>query len=197
MNQYVGQKLNWQNFFPKVINRILTILAEFWLYILRVIGYIPIHTVRKFFYLISGIKMPFNSTIHLQASFFAPQGITIGENTIIGYRSFLDGRGKLNIGNHVDIASEVLIYTNEHNINSQDFGNNYGAVNIGDYVFIGPRAIILPGVTVGRGAIIAAGAVVTKSIPEFEIWGGVPAKKISDRKLKNPQYKLGRPMLFQ
>ena len=73
MNQYVGQKLSWQNFLPKLINRLLTILSEFWLYILRLVGYIPIHSFRKLFYLISGVKMPFNSTIHLQANFFAPR----------------------------------------------------------------------------------------------------------------------------
>lgn len=141
--------------------------------------------------------MPFSSTIHLGANFFKPSGISIGQNSIIGYGAFLDGRGNLKIGNHVDIASEVLIYTNQHNINSPDFGNSYGPVTINDYVFIGPRAIILPDVTIGRGAIVAAGAVVTKNIPDFEIWGGVPAQKISQRTLKNPQYHLGRPMLFQ
>lgn len=197
MDQYVGQKTTLKNLLPKLINRLLTIFNELWLLILRIIGFIPIHTIRKIFYLISGIKMPFNSTIHLEANFFHPSGITIGQNSIIGYRSFLDGRGTLNIGNHVDIASEVLIYTNQHDINSPDFGNSFGSVIIKDYVFIGPRAIILPGVTVGRGAIVAAAAVVTKNIPDFEVWGGIPAKKISDRILKNPQYKLGRPMLFQ
>jgi len=55
----------------------------------------------------------------------------------------------------------------------------------------------LPGVKIGNGAVVAAGAVVTKDIPDFEIWGGVPAKKISERQLKNPNYRLGRPMLFQ
>jgi len=197
MNQFVGQKISPQNFFPKILNRLLTIANEFWLYLLRIVGYIPLQFFRKIFYLISGINMPFDSTIHLEANFFKPSGITIGHNSIIGYRCFLDGRGKLEIGNHVDIASEVLIYTDEHDINSENFGNSFGKVTIKDYVFIGPRAIILPKVTVGRGAIVAAGAVVTKDIPDFEIWGGVPAKKISDRKLKNPQYQLGRPMLFQ
>lgn len=197
MNQYVGQKVTPKNILPKLINRLLTIFNEFWLLILRIVGYIPIHFIRKLFYLISGIKMPLNSTIHLEANFFHPSGISIGQNSIIGYRSFLDGRGNLNIGNHVDIASEVLIYTDQHNINSPEFGNSFGPVNIKDYVFIGPRAIILPGVTIGKGAVVAAGAVVTKNIPDFEIWGGVPAKKISDRQIKDPQYKLGRPMLFQ
>lgn len=197
MNEHVGQKITSKNFLPKVFNRLKTIFLEFWLLILRIVGYIPIHFVRKFFYYISGIKIPYSSTIHLGANFFNPSGITIGENTIIGNSCFLDGRAPLKIGSHVDIASEVLIYNDEHDINSPSFGNSLSPVTIKDYVFIGPRAIILPGVTIGRGAVVAAGAVVTKDIPEFEVWGGVPAKKISDRQLKNPQYKLGRVMLFQ
>ncbi len=197
MNQHLGQKVTPKNLFPKIINRFLTILSEFWLLILRFVGLIPIHFIRKIFYLISGIKIPFSSTIHLGANFFKPSGIRIGENSIIGYGAFLDGRGGLTIGSHVDVASQVLIYTDEHDINSPSFGNSFAPVTIKDYVFIGPRVIILPGITIGRGAVAAAGAVVTKDIPDFEVWGGVPAKKISDRKIKDPQYKLGRPMLFQ
>ena len=197
MNQYIGQKITLQNIIPKIFNRLLTIFAEFWLLILRIVSFIPSHLLRKLFYWISGIKMPFDSTIHLGSNFFKPSGIQIGHNTIIGYRAFLDGRGKLTIGNHVDIASEVLIYTDEHNLNDPNFGNSFAPVTIGDYVFIGPRAIILPGVKIGKGAVVAAGAVVTKDIPDSEIWGGVPAKKISSRQLKNPNYRLGRPTLFQ
>jgi acetyltransferase-like isoleucine patch superfamily enzyme len=176
-------------FTKKIINRIKTILWEFWLLILRVVGFIPIHFIRRFFYQLSGIKIPFSSTIHLGANFFQPNQISIGQNTIIGYGAFLDGRGCLEIGSHVDIATDVLIYTDEHDVNSPDFGNNFGKVKINDYVFIGPRAIILPGITIG--------AVVTKDVPELEIWGGVPAKKISVRKVENLNYQLGRAMWFQ
>lgn len=197
MNEHVGQKITPQNLIPKIINRLETISLEFWLYILRLVGFIPSHTIRKFFYLLSGIKMPFDSTIHLGANFFNPEGITIGHNTIIGDHCFLDGRALLKIGSHVDIASQVLIYNDEHDINSANFSNSFGPVTIGDYVFIGPRAIILPNVSIGRGAVVAAGAVVTKDIPDFEVWGGVPAKKISTRLLTNPNYRLGRVMLFQ
>ncbi|KKQ96441.1 MAG: Acetyltransferase, partial [Candidatus Woesebacteria bacterium GW2011_GWA1_39_12] len=70
-------------------------------------------------------------------------------------------------------------------------------VEIKDYVFIGPRAIILPGVSIGRGAVVAAGAVVTKNVPDFAIVGGVPAKVIGERKNKNLNYRLGRARLFQ
>ncbi|MCR4305614.1 MAG: acyltransferase, partial [Candidatus Daviesbacteria bacterium] len=70
-------------------------------------------------------------------------------------------------------------------------------VEIGDYVFIGPRAIILPGVKIGKGAVVAAGAVVTKNVQENMIVGGVPAEVIGERKVKDLHYKLGRARLFQ
>jgi maltose O-acetyltransferase len=197
MDEYIGQPVSLTNFFPKIINRLNTIALEFWLMVLRFVGHLPSHTIRTFFYITSGVNMTYSSTIHMWANFFNPKNITIGDNTIIGDHCFLDGRASLTIGNHVDIASQVLIYNNEHDINSPKFGNSFGSVKIGDYVFIGPRVIILPNITIGKGAVVAAGAVVTKNIPEFEVWGGVPAKKISDRQLINPNYRLGRPMLFQ
>ena len=64
-------------------------------------------------------------------------------------------------------------------------------------MFIGPRAIILPGVTIKRGAVVGAGAVVTKDVEEFKIVGGVPAKEIGERQNKNPNYKLGRAAWFR
>ncbi len=192
-----GNNLKSPEVSQKIITRLKTILLEFWLMVLRFVGFIPIHFIRKFFYIISGVKMPFNSTIHIGANFFKPSNITIGHDTIIGDHCFLDGRAPLKIGSHVGIASQVLIYNDEHDINSLDYSNSFGPVEIGDYVFIGPRAIILPNIKIGKGAVVAAGAVVTKDIPDFEIWGGIPAKKINDRQNKNPNYKIGRAMLFQ
>lgn len=192
-----GQKIPANQLPTKIINRISTILGEFCLMLLRWIGHIPCHSIRKVAYILAGVKLPWSSTVHMWANFFNPKNITIGQDTIIGDHCFLDGRAPLTIGSHVDIASQVLIFTNQHNIHSKDFGNDYGPVTIKDYVFIGPRAIILPDVTIGRGAVVAAGAVVTKNIPDFEIWAGIPAKKIGQRKNTNPSYKLGRPMLFQ
>ena len=197
MNEHVGQKITLRNLIPKAKNRITTILLEFWLMVLRWVGHIPSHSIRRLIYELSGMNISPESTIHMRATFFNPSGITIGKDTIIGDHCFLDGRAPLKIGSHTDIASQVLIYNDEHNINSPAFSNSFDSVTIGDYVFIGPRSIILPGITIHDGAVIAAGAVVTKDVPANEVWGGVPAKKIGDRKIKNPNYRLGRAMLFQ
>jgi maltose O-acetyltransferase len=192
-----GNKLTPSQVSKKVINRALNYFLDFELMVLRWIGHIPLHTVRHSAYLLAGVRMGQGSTIHMWANFFQPKNIEIGSDTIIGNNAFLDGRAPLIIGNHTDIAAEVLIYNSEHDITSDDFSAREEAVEIGDYVFIGARAIILPGVKIGRGAVVAAGAVVTRDVPDFAIVGGVPAKVIGERKLKDPRYKLGRARLFQ
>lgn len=191
------RKLSFGTGLNKVIGRFLSFFIDFDLFLLRIIGFIPLHTLRVLAYKIDGVKIGKKSHIHMGIQFFDPSNIEIGEGTIIGQNTFLDGREKLVIGNHVDIASDVLIYNSEHDINSEDFKPVTAPVVIGDYVFIGPRVIILPGVKIGKGAIVGAGAVVTKDIGEFEIAGGVPAKVIGERKNKKPDYVLGRSRLFQ
>lgn len=181
----------------KILRRIKTVSLEFCLMLLRWVGYVPSHCFRKAVYIISGVKIGKGSTVHMWANFFDPKGVEIGEDTIIGDHCFLDGRDKLKIGNHTDIASQVLIYNSEHNLEAEDFRAITAPVEIGNYVFIGPRAIILPGVSIGEGAVVAAGAVVTKNVEPFVVVGGVPAKEIGKRNLENPHYRLGRAALFQ
>lgn len=181
----------------KIINRIKAISLEFCLMLLRWVGFVPSHVFRKIAYLLSGMKIGKGSVIHMWANFFNPNKIQIGDDSIIGDHCFLDGRDFLKIGNHVDIASQVLIYNSEHDVNDANFKAITAPVEIGDYVFIGPRVTVLPGVKIGKGAIIAAGAVVTKEVEAFKIVGGVPAKEIGERNLKDPKYKLGRAALFQ
>lgn len=193
----MGRPLSSAEALPKIINRFYNWWLDFEIMLLRWIGHIPIHFIRRLFYRLSGIRMGRGSTIHMWASFFQARNIEIGEDTVIGDHAFLDGRAPLIIGNHVDIASQVLIYNSEHDINAEDFSAIEAPVEIGDYVFVGPRVTILPGVKIGRGAVVAAGAVVVADVPPFSIVGGVPARIIGERKLRNPKYRLGRTRLFQ
>ena len=178
--------------------RVLSWWEDFKLMIIHFVSlHVPIYTIRKSAFILSGLRIGRGSVIHMGCRFFDPSGIIIGSDTIIGDNAFLDGRARLKIGDHVDLASSVMIYNSEHDIESLTFEATEEPVEISDYVFIGPRAIILPGVKIGKGAVVAAGAVVTKDVGDFDIVGGVPAKKIGERSNKNPNYVLGRARLFQ
>src|SRR3972149_6528131 len=193
-----GQNLSSRDAMSKIIVRVTNILYDFELLLLNIVSnFIPSHFIRRQVFTAFGVKIGSGSSIHMGCSFFNPKNVIIGKDTIIGESAFLDGRDKLVIGDHVDVASEVMIYNSGHDINDPKFIAKYGKVEIGDYVFIGPRTIILPGVHVGKGAVLAAGCVVTKDVPGFAIVAGVPAKVIGERKNKNPYYILGRPRLLQ
>lgn len=105
----------------------------------------------------------------------------IGNNVVINKRVVLDVRGGVFIGNNVDIAQDVQIWTAEHDVHGTDHKMTSAPVTICDNVWIASRATILPGVTIGEGAVVAAGAVVTKDVPPYAIVGGVPARKIGER----------------
>lgn len=197
MRDKTGKELSSKEILEKLMNRIQTVILEFKVMFLHCVGFVPSHHFRHFFYRLAGMKIGKGSTIHMNVRFYNPKNIIIGEDTIIGEGAVLDGRDKLIVGNHVDIASEFMIYNSEHDVQSEDFHAILEPVVIEDYVFIGPRVIIQPGVKIGKGAVVSAGAVVTKNVKEMEIVGGVPAKFIKQRNLKELNYKLGRASWFR
>jgi maltose O-acetyltransferase len=114
---------------------------------------------------------------------------SLGDRSGIGIYSELNAvpGTTIQIGNDVNMGPEVIIYTQNHNFARLDIPMNQQgfikkSVVIGSDVWIGRRAIILPGVHVGNGVVIGANAVVTKDIPDYAVVGGVPAKVIKFRK---------------
>ena len=193
-----GKSYTWSEaFFGKAMPRLESYLLDFSLMCLDITTHIPSHTLCNFIGRSVGIRMWSNSTLHTGVRVYDPRNIKIGDGTIVGRGVFIDGRDKVTIGSHTSIASEVMIYSSEHDLAATDFRAVSEPVKIGDYVFIGPRAIILPGVSIADRAVVGAGAVVTKDVMEGEIVGGVPAKLIGERKLKKANYRLGRFKLFQ
>ncbi len=193
-----GNALTYRAAIGKILSRIYNWYLDFKLFFVHLVSlHVPFYSIRKFVFHLSGIKIGRGSVIHMGCKFFEPKGVIIGNDTIIGDRVFLDGRKLLKIGDHVDIATEVMIYNSEHDINDKYFRARSDLVEIEDFCFIGPRAIILPGVKVGRGAVVAAGAIVTKNVPNFAIVGGIPAKILGERVNKVLNYTLGRARLFQ
>ena len=153
-------------------------------------GLIPLHIIRFAIYRSLGLTLGKNSVIYGCCEIRCPKRICIGTDSAIGNRCILDGRSGLRIGNSVNISTGAWIWTLEHDPNAADFGPQGGPVVINDYVWIGGRTIIMPGVTIGRGAVVASGAVVTKDVPEYSIVAGIPAKVIGQRR-RDLNYKCG------
>jgi maltose O-acetyltransferase len=173
---------------PRLPHRLVDFLKQVWLYsqglglfMINGVGNFPSHHLRRFVYRLFGVHIGRGSIIHWQTHFFQPSGVQIGEYCNLGNGIFLDGRRGLTIGNRVATGAEVMIYTLQHDIDSPSFGIAGGPVRIEDYVYIGPRAIILPNVRIGRGAVIGAGAVVTQDVSEYAVVAGVPARFIRER----------------
>lgn len=135
-----------------------------------------------------GISLGPSSGIHLGCYvwFYGPgqirrDGVSIGAYSRINRDCTLDVRGGLTIGDNVSISPQVAILTAQHGLADPEFRVENRRVVIEDNVFVGTRATILPGVTLGRGSVVAAGAVVTRNVPPLAIVAGVPAKVVGER----------------
>jgi len=145
------------------------------------ITHVPSYAVRHW-YLRNMLRISIgkNSSVHM-GCFFSGRHIVIGDNTVVNRGCYLDGRVGVTVGNNVSISPESYILSLDHDPNSASFSGLPGPVYIDDYVWIGVRAIILPGVHLPRGCVVGAGAVVTKDPEPCDIVAGVPAKKIGTR----------------
>lgn len=145
-------------------------------------GGIPSWSFRRFCYKMKGMKIGYHSTINLHTYVMSPEKIVIGDKCHINRGVLLDGRGGLTIGDNVSISYNVAIMTGGHDPQTVDFQGKFLPIIIEDNVWIGVNATILQGVTIGKGAVVAAGAVVTKNADSYTFVGGVPAKKIGERR---------------
>lgn len=154
-------------------------------------GHIPSQTLRKIIYCqLYGATIAKTVVLYGGAEIRTPRKLTIGTDTTIGHHAILDARGGLTIGQNVNFSTGVWIWTQQHDPHDPDFAIKTAPVVVKDYAWLSCRTVILPGVTIGEGAVVAAGAVVTKDVPDYAIVGGVPAKVIGERP-RNLCYTLG------
>lgn len=158
-------------------------------YILQcIIPYVPSNRLRCFFLRIYGIEMKSNVKFNIGFSIRNPKGISIDEGVCVGPGVLLDGRKGLTIRKNAVIAYQAIIWTLNHDYNDELFCGKGASVEIGENAWICSRSIILPGVSIGEGAIVASGAVVTKDVEPYDIVGGVPARIIGKREKKKYKY---------
>lgn len=185
----IGYKLSRRSFWrrlpvpaKRLLNSLYWRLYELRDFLAETIGSIPAHSIRLWLYhAIMHVSIGPNTSIHRGCRLYRPSHVRIGSHSIINRDVLLDGRMSLSIGENVSISEGVAIFTLEHDPNSPTFQSRGAPVRIEDYVFVGARAIILPGVKVGYGAVVAAGAVVTRDVAPYTIVAGVPARPIGQR----------------
>ena len=139
--------------------------------------------LRNYYLKMFGISLGGGKTcLHRHCKFFHVGKIKVGKNSDVNFGCYLDNRRGIYIGDNVGIAHNTKIYTLGHDLDDPKFATKGAPVHIKDNVFIFSNAMIMPGVTIGEGAIVLAGSVVTRDVEAWTIVGGNPAKIIRVRK---------------
>lgn len=178
--------------FSKYLKRVLLTLKSIWIYLYLHLLYGSKIKIS----LINSIKGKFKVELFQHSvinfgKFFMSSGpcyfkctenskCTIGNNVFMNHNCSITCINEITIGDNCNIANNVVIVDHNHRIGrfGVEEGLDSSPVHIGKNVWIGANSVILKGVSIKDGAIIAAGAVVNQDIPAYEIWGGVPAKRI-------------------
>lgn len=162
-----------------------------------IIGKLPFHFVRRWYLRFYLGDLQHGTDVQMGCRFLHGRNVFLGQRNVINFGCLFDGRKyKIRTGSDVSIGPEAAILTLGHDAHSVDFADRGGDVTIGNHVWIAYRAIILPGVTIGDGAVVAAGSVVTRDVEPYAIVAGVPATRVGQRD-KNLQYQLRfRPLLL-
>lgn len=139
------------------------------------------YPIRNLYLRLFGIRLSLSSSLHRGCKFFHVGKVTIGRHSVVNSGCYLDNRRGIYIGNNTAIAHDTKIYTLGHNVDSPKFETKGESVKIGDNVFIFSNCMIMPGVTIGDGAIVLPGAIVTKNVEPYTVVGGSPAIIIKHR----------------
>ena len=144
---------------------------------------LPSRTIRHTFLKCYLLRFGKGTGVQLGCRFLNGRKVSLGNRNVINFGCLLDGRKyRIVTGDNVSIGPDATILTLGHDPQSPTFDDRGGDVTIGNRVWIGYRAVIMPGVSIGEGAVVAAGAVVTKDVEPFTIVAGVPARPIGTRK---------------
>jgi acetyltransferase-like isoleucine patch superfamily enzyme len=147
------------------------------------LGKFPVRSLRKLY--LHGWLGNFGegTSVQMGCRFLNGRKIHLGNRNVINFGCLFDGRKfHIRTGDDVSIGPEAAILTLGHDPQSPEFANRGGDVIISNRVWIGYCALILPGLKIGEGVVVGAGAVVTKNVESFDIVVGNPARKIGERK---------------
>ncbi|MAO41308.1 MAG: hypothetical protein CMK70_14225 [Pseudohongiella sp.] len=153
---------------------------------------LPFYSMRNLYFRLLGFKLAASATISMGFQFYVPGRIELGAGSVVNRDCLFDNRSNIVIGKNVSIARNVKIFTAGHDIESPFFEMISSPVYIDDHSVLFAGVTVMPGVRIGRGAVVLGCSVVTKDVQPMSIVGGVPARFISDRHT-TPRYNLSYP----
>ncbi|MBV8956616.1 MAG: acyltransferase [Solirubrobacterales bacterium] len=161
------------------------------------ITHLPGHWLRLLWLRLLGVRIGSGTIIFRGTTVFGARELQLGERVHVGFRVVLDARGGIRVGEDVNISSDVQLLTARHAVHSPEFEREVAPIVIEDHVWVATRAMVLAGVKAARGAVIAAGAIATRDVPELTVVAGVPATATGSRR-SDLSYRLvaRRPPLY-
>lgn len=146
-----------------------------------ILNLLPFYRLKRLYLNATGSSLAAGAVMHIPVYVTRPGRLQIGTNTTVNFGCYLDTRGVISIGANVMIGHKCRIYTAGHRIRSDAFEGFHRTVTIADDAVLFPNSIILPGVTIGRGAVVLPGTVVKDPVEPFAIVGGNPARLVGTR----------------
>jgi putative colanic acid biosynthesis acetyltransferase WcaF len=143
--------------------------------------HLPSRHLRKWWLRGLGAALEPGCVIFAGTTVLGAERLHVGSHAQIGWRCVLDARGGLTIGHDAVIASDAQLIAGRHDFDDDDFPAYFDPITVGDHSWLATRCLVIGGVTIGRGAVVAAGAVVTRDVDEMTVVGGVPARVIRKR----------------
>lgn len=147
----------------------------------RALTHVPLNDLRVAALRAVGAALGPNIFLFGGSEFIEPWHLRIDGNCHVGRSCQIDARGGISMGRNVVIASHTLLITADHDIQSPGFEGRLAPITIGDRAWLASRVVVTRGVTIGEGAVVAAGSVVNRDVPPWTIVGGVPARPVGTR----------------
>jgi putative colanic acid biosynthesis acetyltransferase WcaF len=145
--------------------------------------YVPLIGLRMRLFQALGVRMEdrLQTTVLLGTRMWVPRNVSIGADSVIGRECRIEAGGGVWIGRSVNVSHGVRLQTGSHDLEGPGFPARYKQIRIGDYSWICEAAVVVGGVTIGEGAVVMAGAVVSRDVAPWTVVGGVPARPVGQR----------------
>ncbi len=141
----------------------------------------PLYRWRLFWLRLFGASITGTPFVHQRARIAIPWNLTLRHRACLGDRTNVYSLSRIEVGEHATVAQEAYLCTGTHEIDDSSFALKTAGITIKPYAFVGARAFILPGVTIGEGAVVGACSLVTKNIAAWTVNAGNPSRKIRNR----------------